>query len=71
MTIDQLLTAKQLGLSLGLSQRQVFRLNSSGKIPAPVKIGGATRWKLSDISLWQDQNCPEREEFEARKGGVE
>ena len=31
----QLLNAKTLGQMLALSKRQVFRLNSCGKIPAP------------------------------------
>ena len=41
----QLLTAKELGDSLNLSKRQIFRLNSCGKLPAPIRIGvgsGAT-----------------------------
>lgn len=71
MIENQLLTAKQVGLMLALSKRQIFRLNAAGKLPRPVKIGGAVRWKQSDISLWQDLNCPNRSEFEARqKGGA-
>ena len=66
MTENQLLTAKQLGLMLALSKRQIFRLNSCGKLPRPVRIGGAVRWKLSDISRWQDLNCPDRETLEAQ-----
>lgn len=68
MTNDvQLLTAKQLGLMLTLSQRQIFRLNSCGKLPRPLRIGGAVRWRLADISHWQDLSCPDRREFEARQ----
>ena len=63
----QLMAAKQLGLLLALSKRQVFRLNSCGKIPVPVKIGGAFRWRQSDIELWQSMDCPDRKTFEARK----
>ncbi|MFX1562892.1 MAG: helix-turn-helix transcriptional regulator [Promethearchaeota archaeon] len=63
----QLLSAKMLGDMLSLSKRQIFRLNSCGKIPAPVRINGAVRWKLSDIELFLQWNCPDRQEFEARK----
>lgn len=66
MTEQQLLTAKQVGLLLALSQRQIFRLNSCGKLPRPVRIGGAVRWKLADISQWQALNCPDRQEYETR-----
>jgi predicted DNA-binding transcriptional regulator AlpA len=40
---SHLLTAKALGQMLSLSRRQVFRLHSCGKIPAPIRIGGAVR----------------------------
>lgn len=33
MTVNQLITAHDLGLLLALSKRQIFRLNSSGKLP--------------------------------------
>ena len=72
MTENQLLTAKQVGLMLALSKRQIFRLNTSGKLPRPVKIGGAVRGKLSDITSWQDLNCPDQKIFETRmKKGAE
>lgn len=67
MTNNQLLTAKELGLLLALSKRQIFRLNACGKIPKPLKISGAVRWRLADIIRWQDLNCPDRKEFEARQ----
>lgn len=66
MTEAQLLTSKQVGLLLALSQRQIFRLNSCGKIPKPLKISGAVRWRLSDISRWQELACPDRREYETR-----
>jgi predicted DNA-binding transcriptional regulator AlpA len=66
MTEQQLLTAKQLGLALALSTRQIFRLNSCGKLPRPVRIGGAVRWRLVDIGRWQDLQCPDRKTFELR-----
>ena len=69
MTNDQLLTPKQVGLMLALSPRQIFRLNSSGRIPAPVKIVGATRWKSSDIDRWIEMDCPDHATFEAQQGG--
>jgi len=65
----QLLDAKTFGRWLSLSKRQIFRLNSCGKIPASVKIGGAVRWRLSDLERWIALGCPSREEFEARMEG--
>ena len=61
----QLLTAKQLGARLSLSKRQVFRLNSCGKIPAPIRIGGSIRWAESTIARWLKAGAPDRKTFEA------
>jgi predicted DNA-binding transcriptional regulator AlpA len=63
----QLLTAKAVGDILSLSKRQVFRLKSSGKIPAHVKINGSVRWRQSDIEHWISLGCPDRDVFEQRK----
>jgi len=61
----QLLTAKELGTLLNLSKRQIFRLNSCGKMPAPIRIGGSVRWANSTIQSWIDMGCPDRQTFEA------
>ena len=64
---EKLLTAQAFGEMLSLSKRQIFRLNSCGKIPAPMRIGGSIRWANSTIESWIDMGCPSRKEFEARK----
>lgn len=66
---EKLLTAQALGEMLSLSKRQIFRLNSSGKIPRPVRIGGSVRWARSTIEQWLDAGTPDRQVFEAMKGG--
>ena len=63
-TSCQLLNAKSLGLMLALSKRQVFRLNSSGKIPAPIRISGAIRWPEQEISEWLQAGAPDRKTWE-------
>jgi predicted DNA-binding transcriptional regulator AlpA len=63
----QLLSAKALGQRLSLSKRQIFRLNSSGKIPAPLRIGGAVRWSANTIGEWLKMGAPTRKESEARR----
>jgi prophage regulatory protein len=60
----QLLTAKELGARLSLSKRQVFRLNSCGKLPAPIRIGGSVRWAESTITKWLAAGAPDRKTFE-------
>lgn len=63
----QLLTAKAVGEMLSLSKRQIFRLNSCGKIPAPIRIGGAVRWSEETIRHWLSCGAPDRSEWETRR----
>ena len=64
---ERLLTAKTLGLMLSLSKRQIFRLNSSNKIPAPIRIGGSVRWADSTILRWLAAGAPDRKTWETIK----
>lgn len=66
----KLISAQQLGEILNLSKRQVFRLNSSGKIPSPKRIGGSVRWLLPEIEQWIAADTPDRSEWENRKGAL-
>jgi predicted DNA-binding transcriptional regulator AlpA len=71
-TKERLLTAKAVGEMLSLSKRQIFRLNSSGKLPAPIRIGGSVRWAESTIAAWLKVGAPDRKTFEAmQKAGGE
>lgn len=67
VTEEKLLTAGKVGEMLSLSKRQVFRLNSCGKIPAPIRIGGAVRWSAHECAAWLAAGAPNRAEWEARK----
>ena len=62
---EKLLSAEAVGKMLSLSRRQIFRLNSSGKIPAPIRIGGSVRWAESTIAQWLKAGAPDRKTFEA------
>lgn len=68
---SQLLSAKALGEILSLSKRQVFRLNSGGKLPKPVRIGGSVRWISDEIHAWIRASCPDRETWEYMKMAAE
>ncbi|MFC1739423.1 helix-turn-helix transcriptional regulator, partial [Planctomycetota bacterium] len=63
----QLLNAKTFGQRLSLSKRQIFRLNSSGKIPAPIRIGGSVRWSEQEISDWLAAGAVDRRTWEQMK----
>jgi excisionase family DNA binding protein len=64
-----LLSANEVARLLGVSKRTVHRLNSSGKIPKPVRIGGSVRWRESDIRQWIAWDCRSRVQFKAMQEG--
>lgn len=45
----QLLNIKDVSTALNISTATIWRLIKAGTIPAPIKIGGSTRWRRSDI----------------------
>jgi len=67
----QLLDAKTFGQRLSLSKRQIFRLNACGKIPAPIRIGGAVRWSEQEISNWLAAGAVDRRTWQAMKQAAE
>jgi len=42
---ERLLNARELAEMMNLSKRTICRLNSAGRIPSPIRINGAVRWK--------------------------
>lgn len=62
----KLLNAKALAGCLSVSVRQAHRMNKAGLIPAPLKIGGCTRWRAAEIAAWLQAGSPERAAWEKR-----
>lgn len=50
--IPELLTAREVAHVLRISERSVWRLCAEKKLPAPLHVGGAARWKKMDIEEW-------------------
>ena len=47
----------------GFSAKHIYHLIKNGQFPAPVKIGRASLWRVSDINEWLDShNLPNNEE---------
>lgn len=45
---------------LGCSKATFWRLVAKGAIPQPIKIGGMSRWKLSDMQAFIEQAAKSR-----------
>ena len=61
----RLLDVRAVAGLLGVSGRHVYRLADSGRMPRPMKLGGAVRWDRDEITRWIDAGCPAQE----RNGG--
>lgn len=49
------------------SVRSVWRDNAAGRLPRPVRIGGAVRWRRAEILDWVEAGCPDRRIWERTK----
>ena len=54
----RLLDVRELAQLLGCSQRHVYRLVDSGRMPRPVKLGGLNRRPIKTIEDWITADCP-------------
>ena len=64
---DRLLRVGDVAVRLGISIRQVWKLLACGRLPAPLHLGRAVRWRAADISRFIALGCPSRDEFEQRR----
>jgi prophage regulatory protein len=55
---EPLVGVKQVAAFLGCSDRNVYRLVDSGRMPRPFKLGGSNRWNHREIVDWTNDGCP-------------
>jgi excisionase family DNA binding protein len=60
-----LLSAPEVAELLGVSKRHVAALNSSGRLPRPIRLGRAVRWHADEMREWLAAGAPSRERWEA------
>jgi prophage regulatory protein len=57
---DRLLRLREVLAMVGFSQRSVYQKVAEKTFPAPVRIGSASRWSQSEVSLWVEERKAER-----------
>lgn len=57
----------EMAIYIGRSLPSVDRDDAAGRLPRAVRIGRSKKWIKSDVDLWLEMGCPDRETFEARK----
>jgi prophage regulatory protein len=55
--LRELLTAAEAAEVAGVAKRSWWRYVSSGKAPAPVRLGGSVRWRRSELAEWIAAGC--------------
>lgn len=61
---SMLITARDAWALCGLSRAAWYKANAAGKVPRPVKIGGATRWRRDELVRWIEAGCPSRNRWD-------
>lgn len=61
------ISAFELARMLNCSVRHIERLDASCRMPAPIRLGRAKRWRLDEIRAWLAAGCPDRRTWETRR----
>ncbi|RUL81295.1 helix-turn-helix transcriptional regulator [Tautonia sociabilis] len=64
--VHLLIDADEVARRVDVSGRTVRRLNSAGKLPRPVELGGSKKWKADEINRWVEAGCPPRATSKSR-----
>lgn len=61
------LSAADVAKLLGVSERHIWAMYSSGRIPLPIRLGRAVRWNAAELQAWLDAGAPERSCWESKR----
>ncbi len=60
--------ARGLAAMLGVSERQINRLDSGGKIPSSIPLGRCKRWSVEELRAWIAAGGPPRSRWNLGSG---
>ncbi len=52
-----LINATQFAKLLSISERTLYRLKSSNRLPMSINLGGSVRWRRTDVNRWIQDGC--------------
>ncbi len=67
MASKLLLKASEAADLLNVSRAHFLMLDKLGRIPAPVRLGRAVRWRRDELERWIAHGCPPRHVWEAMR----
>ena len=62
-----LIDTRETAKLLNVSDRTIWTMNSSGKMPKAIRVGRAVRWSLDELKDWIAEGCPPRVTWEQRR----
>ena len=62
------ISASELAKRLEISERHVWALHSSGRLPRPIRFGRAVRWSVRELEEWLAAGAPTRSRWEEMRG---
>ena len=65
-----LISDVQAAALAGVSRASWHRLRAAGKIPTPIKLGRAVRWRRAEVVAWIDAGCPEARTWAAMQAAT-
>lgn len=54
---------------LGITRRQLFNLDRTGRVPRPLRLRRNMRWRTAELELWRERAYPTRDQWEGRRDG--
>lgn len=61
------LTADEVAMLLNVSRRHVAALHATDRLPQPIRLGRAVRWRADELRAWLAAGAPSRDRWEALK----
>ena len=59
--------AKEAAALLGISERHFRDLNTTGRVPEPIRLGKSPRWSVDELRAWLAAGGPARERWVATR----
>jgi predicted DNA-binding transcriptional regulator AlpA len=60
-----LVDAREAAALCGVSRAHWLALNSSGRVPMPVRLGRRVLWPVAELTAWIEAGCPARDRWTA------
>lgn len=67
-TVERLaIPASEVAKLLNVSERHIWAMTSSGRLPRPIRLGRRVLWSRAEIASWLEAGAPARDRWEQIK----